>query len=128
MILEASGVKGGLVVHLSCGDGRLTAELRPNDRYQVHGLDRDAAFYRLNFFDRDEGDLLDQYNVRLRPEASYRKGMFSLFARADLRLRYDYQGWDEQSRLFEGYASLKPSPSLGRATSIDSAIRSISCS
>ena len=38
--------------------------------------------------------------------------MFSLFARADLRLRYDYQGWDEQSRLFEGYASLKPSPSL----------------
>jgi hypothetical protein len=78
----------------------------------LFGLDRDAAFYRLNFFDRDEGDLLEQYNVRLRPEASYRKGIFSLFARADLRLRYDYQGWDEQSRLFEGYASLKPSPSV----------------
>jgi hypothetical protein len=78
----------------------------------LFGLDRDAAFYRLNFYDRDEGDLLAQYNVRLRPEASYRHGMFSLFARADLRLRYDDQGWDEQSRLFEGYASLKPSPSL----------------
>src|SRR5918994_6945084 len=78
----------------------------------LFGLDRDAAFYRLNFFDRDEGDLLDQYNVRLRPEASYRKGIFSLFARADLRLRYDDQGWDEQSRLFEGFASLKPSPSV----------------
>lgn len=75
-------------------------------------LDRDAAFYRLNFYDRDEGDLLAQYNVRSRLEGSYRTGMLSLFARGDLRLRYDYQGWDEQSRLFEGFASLKPSPSV----------------
>jgi hypothetical protein len=75
-------------------------------------LDRDAAFYRLNFYDRDEGDVLTQYNVRSRLEGSYRVGMLSLFARGDLRLRYDYQGWDEQSRLLEGYASLKPSPSL----------------
>src|SRR6266508_2270472 len=57
-------------------------------------LDRDAAFYRLNFYDRDEGDLLPQYNVRSRLEGSYRHGMLSLFARGDLRLRYDYQGWD----------------------------------
>jgi len=41
-ILEATGVRGGLVVHLGCGDGRLTAALRPNDRYLVHGLDRSA--------------------------------------------------------------------------------------
>jgi hypothetical protein len=27
-------------------------------------LDRDAAFYRLNFYDRDERDLLAQYNFR----------------------------------------------------------------
>ncbi|NQT88257.1 methyltransferase domain-containing protein, partial [bacterium] len=38
-ILEASGVKGGLVVHLGCGDGRLTVALRANDRTLVHGLD-----------------------------------------------------------------------------------------
>src|SRR5688500_3726892 len=50
----------------------------------LFGLDRDAAFYRLNFFDRDEGDLLEQYDFRVRPEASYRQGIFSLFARADL--------------------------------------------
>lgn len=42
-IMTASGVQGGLVVHLGCGDGRLTAALRVNDSYQVHGLDRDAA-------------------------------------------------------------------------------------
>ena len=38
-IVKASGVKGGLVVHLGCGDGRLTADLRVNDSYVVHGLD-----------------------------------------------------------------------------------------
>jgi len=42
-IYEATGVQGGLVVHLGCGDGRLTAALRANDRYLVHGLDSDAA-------------------------------------------------------------------------------------
>ena len=41
-ILAATGVKGGLVVHLGCGDGKLAAALRANDRYLVHGLDRDA--------------------------------------------------------------------------------------
>jgi len=39
-ILKDSGVKGGLIVHIGCGDGRLTAALRPNDSYLVHGLDR----------------------------------------------------------------------------------------
>ena len=38
-ILNAAGVEGGLVVHLGCGDGRLTTLLRGNDRYLVHGLD-----------------------------------------------------------------------------------------
>ncbi len=38
-ILSASGVRGGLVVHLGCGDGRLTAALHAGDAYLVHGLD-----------------------------------------------------------------------------------------
>ena len=42
-VLEASGVRGGLVVHLGCGDGRLTAALRAGDACVVHGLDADAA-------------------------------------------------------------------------------------
>ncbi|MCD6303482.1 MAG: PQQ-binding-like beta-propeller repeat protein, partial [Planctomycetes bacterium] len=45
-ILQASGVKGGLVVHIGCGDGRLTAALHANDRYLVEGLDADAAKVR----------------------------------------------------------------------------------
>jgi len=42
-ILDATDVKGGLIVHLGCGDGKLTAALRANERYLVHGLDTDAA-------------------------------------------------------------------------------------
>lgn len=42
-ILDQTGVKGGLVVHLGCGDGKLTAALCAGDRYLVHGLDADAT-------------------------------------------------------------------------------------
>jgi len=42
-ILDATAVKGGLIVHLGCGDGRLTAALRASDSYLVHGLDVDPA-------------------------------------------------------------------------------------
>ena len=41
-ILKATSVKGGLVVHIGCGDGKLTAALRANDSYLVNGLDADA--------------------------------------------------------------------------------------
>jgi outer membrane protein assembly factor BamB len=42
-IYRATGVQGGLVVHLGCGSGELTADLAASDRYLVHGLDSDAA-------------------------------------------------------------------------------------
>jgi outer membrane protein assembly factor BamB len=40
-ILRRTDVRGGLIVHLGCGDGKLTAALRANDSFVVHGLDRD---------------------------------------------------------------------------------------
>lgn len=40
-ILSATGVTGGLIVHLGSGDGRLTAALGASESYLVHGLDRD---------------------------------------------------------------------------------------
>jgi len=42
-ILQATGVNGGLVVHLGTGDGRLTAALHASDSFLVQGLDTDAA-------------------------------------------------------------------------------------
>jgi outer membrane protein assembly factor BamB len=41
--LEQSGVAGGLVVQLGCGDGSRTAELRGGDSYLVHGLSTEPA-------------------------------------------------------------------------------------
>jgi len=40
-ILDNTNVKGGLIVHLGCGDGKLTAALHANDSYLVQGLDAD---------------------------------------------------------------------------------------
>lgn len=45
-ILAATEVRGGLVVHVGCGDGRLTAALHADERYLVHGLDADPAKVR----------------------------------------------------------------------------------
>jgi len=42
-IIKETGVRGGLVVHLGCGDGTLTAGLHINERYLVQGLDKDAT-------------------------------------------------------------------------------------
>ena len=41
-ILADTGVRGGLIVHLGCGDGKLTAALHAGDGHLVHGLDGDA--------------------------------------------------------------------------------------
>jgi len=41
-ILKAAGVTGGLIIHLGCGDGQLTAALHAGQGYLVQGLDRDA--------------------------------------------------------------------------------------
>ena len=42
-ILDAAGVRGGLVVQLGCSDGKLTAALGAGDGIVVQGLDTDPA-------------------------------------------------------------------------------------
>ena len=42
-VLEATDTKGGVIVHLGCGDGKLTAALYANDGCLVHGLDSNAS-------------------------------------------------------------------------------------
>jgi len=42
-LLKNTGVTGGLVVHVGCGDGRRTVDLRPDGRCVVHGLENDPA-------------------------------------------------------------------------------------
>jgi len=42
-ILEQSGIQGGLIVHVGCGDGTLTVALRAADNFVVQGLEVDPA-------------------------------------------------------------------------------------
>lgn len=76
------------------------------------GIDRDSAVSRVRFFKNPQGSLFDQYNFRLRLEGSYKKDWFAMFFRTDTWVRNDFQGWDEDTKLFEAYASAKPSPNL----------------
>ncbi|MDP7286779.1 MAG: serine hydrolase [Phycisphaerae bacterium] len=41
-VIEAAGVKGGLVVHIGCRDGKFTAALHASDSYIVQGLATDS--------------------------------------------------------------------------------------
>ncbi|MFV1965738.1 MAG: PQQ-binding-like beta-propeller repeat protein [Pirellulaceae bacterium] len=41
-IVRSSGIQGGIVVHLGCGDGRETTSMLLNSSYLVHGLDTDG--------------------------------------------------------------------------------------
>jgi len=45
-ILDTAGIEEGLIVHLGCGDGKLTAALRANDRCVVQGLGADVTAAR----------------------------------------------------------------------------------
>jgi len=45
-ILEDTELRGGLIVHLGCGDGRLTAALHAGESYLIHGLDTDGEALR----------------------------------------------------------------------------------
>jgi len=45
-ILAETGIQGGLIVHLGCGDGKLTSALRAGDGYLVQGLDTDQEKVR----------------------------------------------------------------------------------
>ncbi len=67
MTLKETGVQGGFVVHLGCGDGKLTSALLADDRYTVHGLAFDAEdvtaaralFQSLGIYGNATADLFD---------------------------------------------------------------------
>ena len=41
-IVRSSRIRGGLIVHIGCDDGKLTRELLASDSFIWHGLDADA--------------------------------------------------------------------------------------
>ena len=78
----------------------------------LYGLDKDNAIYELKFLDRKEGSTIEDYDGRIWLEGSYEKGIVGFFLKANLGLNHTYQGWNYETKVYEGYASLKPSSSL----------------
>jgi len=84
------------------------AELRP----VMFGLDKDAALYKLKFYNRREGNNIYEYNGALQLEGSLEYGISRLYVRTNTAYRKSYLGEDQQTIIQEGYLSLKPSSSL----------------
>jgi hypothetical protein len=84
------------------------AEVKP----VFYGLDRNAALYKPNFYGRNEGDTLAEYDGTLQLEGSLEKGISRLFVRTNTAYQNSYLGSSLNTTLYEGYLSLKPSPSL----------------
>ena len=78
----------------------------------LFGLDRNAALYKLKFYNRDEGRTIEEYNFRLQLEGSYEYGIARIFGRVNGDLSHTYQGWSDETSLYEGFLSLKPSNSF----------------
>jgi hypothetical protein len=78
----------------------------------LSGLDKSAAFYKINFYNRNEGRTLTDYNFRLQLDGSYEEGIARVFTRLNYDLINTYEGWSNNTKIYEGYLSLKPSNSL----------------
>ena len=83
-------------------------EIRP----VLFSLDKDSSLYKLRFYNRNEGDTVEEYNFTIQLDGSYEKGIFKLYAKINTDFKESYLGWSEETDLFEGYLSLKPSSSL----------------
>jgi len=83
-------------------------ELRP----VLFGLDTDSSSHKLSFYDHGEGHSLDEYNLTFQVDFSYEKGIAGLYVKTNTDLTHSDLGSSEETELFEGYLSLKPSRSF----------------
>ncbi|MBW2650654.1 MAG: hypothetical protein JRC66_06535 [Deltaproteobacteria bacterium] len=79
---------------------------------KIFRLEHDAAFYKLNFYNRPGKDYLDEYNFKLSMNGAYKKGISGVNIRANINTTES----DIKSRtdvaIDEGYLSVKPSSSF----------------
>jgi hypothetical protein len=81
------------------------AEFRP----VLLGLDRDASFYKLRFFDRDEGDKNYELHIGTLLDLSFEKDITTLFFQPNILYTESYRESGFETTVFQGYLSLKPS-------------------
>ena len=78
-------------------------------------LDRDAALYKTRFYNRDVSNPLGEYDFTLQLDGAVEWNIFKAFARINNTLNHTYDGWSADSKPYEVFLSVKPSPSLTAA-------------
>jgi hypothetical protein len=78
----------------------------------LFGLDWDSRFYKLKFYDLEEGKTIAEYNFNALLDASYEKGIIKAKIRTNTDITKSFSGWSHDTTLFEGLFSVKPSLSL----------------
>jgi hypothetical protein len=74
-------------------------------------LRSDSAIYRLKYAGQDLGTSLEELNLKLQLEGHYEKEMARLYFKTNTEYLFSPLGDREHTDLFEGYLSVKPSPS-----------------
>jgi len=75
----------------------------------LFGLDTNSALHKLKLYDRDKENIREEYNFTALLDGSYKKGTTEFRAIVNTDLRESYLGFSEETTLFEGYMSLRPS-------------------
>jgi hypothetical protein len=79
---------------------------------KLFGADPDTALYRLKFFDQNEGETFEEYPFSSRLEGTYTRGDLSVFFRGNAEVKSSNDGFEETTKLLEGFASYKHNANL----------------
>lgn len=75
-------------------------------------LDGNSQFYKLRFFNTDEGGSVSEYNFNALLDGSYQTGIFKAKVRTNSIITKSFTGWTYNTSLYEAFLSVKPSNSL----------------
>jgi hypothetical protein len=78
----------------------------------MFGLDKNAALYKLNFYNRDIGGTTEVYNGNLQLEGSFEAGIARAYIKTYTSYINSYQTETTQTKVFEGNVSIKPTHSF----------------
>jgi len=79
---------------------------------KIFALDHDAAFYKLNFYNRSEKDYFDEYNFKLSMNGGYSKGISEVYIRSNITKTESDINPKTDVDIDEGYLNINPSSML----------------
>lgn len=78
----------------------------------LYWFDRNATLYYLRYYGEDTGKTLEEANFKLEIEGRYEKEFFGAYFKTNSEYQVSDLSDGEDSDLYEGYLTLKPSPNL----------------